>query len=73
MAPKGKGRAPAAAPLEDRNVDKRGVEWQALKLTGARRQKGILPNGAPHWQYEVVWAGVDPTCVLSMCSCVHDT
>lgn len=53
MAPKARQQpAPVARP-----VDQRGKEWQAEKLTGARAQRGTLPNGQPRWTYEVQWVG----------------
>ena len=45
-------KAPDARP-----VTQRGKEWQAVKLTGSRAQRGNLRGGAPCWTYEVVWHG----------------
>ena len=51
-----KQKQPAKQP-ETRPVTQRGQEWQAVKLTGKRAQRGNLRGGAPCWTYEVVWAG----------------
>ena len=60
MAPKKKTpKATAPPPQETRPIDKRGEEWQAEKLTGARAQRGTLPNGQPRYTYEVKWSGKD--------------
>ena len=49
-------RQPAKPKQPDaRHVNQRGQEWQAVKLTGKRAQRGNLRGGAPCWTYEVVW------------------
>ena len=52
-------RPAATAPEENRPINTRGETWQAVKLTGARAQKGKLPSGSPRFTYEVEWLGND--------------
>ena len=40
-------KAKPAAPAETRDVNARGVEYKADKLTGNRAQRGSLPGGVP--------------------------
>ena len=44
---------------DNRPINARGETWQAVKLTGARAQKGKLASGAPRYTYEVEWSGAD--------------
>ena len=56
---KAKQRPAATAPEEQQTDQHRGETWQAVKLTGARAQKGKLASGAPRYTYEVEWSGAD--------------
>ena len=56
---KAKQRPAATAQEDNRPINARGETWQAVKLTGARAQKGKLASGAPRYTYEVEWSGAD--------------
>jgi hypothetical protein len=55
--PNKKKQSTPPPPPDTRNVNARGAEWQAEKLTGNRAQRGNLPGGQPKWTYEVQWRG----------------
>ena len=42
-------------------------EWQAVKLTGKRAQRGRLPSGDPLFVYEVLWDSTEKTYEPASC------
>ena len=68
MAPKCKSKS-GARPInkspDKRPVNSRGREWQAIKLTGNRAQKGVLSGGGPKFVYE------DRSCGRVIANCAN--
>ena len=50
---------------DKRPVNSRGREWQAIKLTGNRAQKGVLSGGGPKFVYE------DRSCGRVIANCAN--